>query len=140
GGLTGRSDLDDATFARERCGHVEIAFDIESNALGPSQPAEKSRHAALRRDLVNAIKTGRGRSGHEQISLRAESQVVRGNAWLESCEYEDLAVGADLENSSATVSDIKILRAVEGNAGRDAHALGIRGHGAVGSNAVDVPI
>ena len=63
--------------------------------------------------------------------MGAERQVISGDAWLESREDEDLAVGTDLENGSAAVADIKILPAVEGNPGRDTHAFGIGGHGPV---------
>src|SRR4029077_19692347 len=120
GCFAGGRDLDNAAFARERSGHVEIAFRIEGHALGTSQTTEKSRHVALRCDLVNAIKTRSGRPGHEQVAMGAKSQMVCGNAWFESCEDEDLAVGANLENGAAAVADVKIVRAVEGNTCRNA--------------------
>src|SRR5579863_8512755 len=118
------ADLDDAAFAGEGSGHVEIAIHVESDALWAPQAAEERRHVALGSDLVNAIKTGGGRSGDEQVSTGAESQVVGGNAWLECGEDKDLAIRPDLENCTAAVADVKIFGAVESDSGCYAHALG----------------
>ena len=41
-GLAAGRNLNDATFAGERSGYVEIAFGIERNALRASQPAVES--------------------------------------------------------------------------------------------------
>ena len=46
-------------------------------------------------------------------------------------EDEDLAVAPDLEDGSAAVADVEIALAVEGDAGGDSHAFGVRGHRAV---------
>src|SRR6266849_5302865 len=65
-----------------------------------------------------------------------EGEMIGRNAGLERSEYENLAVAGDLEDGPAAVAHIEVLSAVEGDAGGDTHALGIRGHGAVGSNTV----
>src|SRR5271167_3400819 len=72
GRFTGRIDLDDAAFAREGGSQVKLTFRVERDALRPAQTAEKSRHVALRRDFVDAIETGSGWPGYEQISVRTE--------------------------------------------------------------------
>src|SRR5580700_4194296 len=117
-----------------------MAFHVEGNALRSSQATEKSRHVALRSDLVDAIKARGSRPGHEQVSMGTESQMVSGNAGLESCENKDLTVGTNLEDCAAAVADIKIFRAVEGNAGCNAHPLGVGGHSPVRSDPIDRPI
>src|ERR1700730_2927089 len=68
--------------------------------------------------------------------MGTESQMISGDTWLKSSEDKDLTVGADLKNGPAAVADIKILRAVKGNAGSDAHTLGIGRHGPIRSDAV----
>src|SRR5580692_5734025 len=72
--------------------------------------------------------------------MRAKSQVISGNAGLQSGEDENLTVRTDLENGAAAVADIKILRAVEGHTRGNAHALGIGRHGSVRSDTVNRPI
>ena len=52
-------------------------------------------------------------------------------------EDEDLAVASDLEDGSAAVADIEIAFAIEGDAGGDSHAFGVRGHRAVLGDAID---
>ena len=65
-----------------------------------------------------------------------EGEMIGRNAGLERGEDENLAVAGDLEDGPAAVAHIEVLSAVEGDAGGDPHALGIRGHGAIGSDAV----
>ena len=79
-----------------------------SNASPCGRPRPRKKLETLPwDDPVDAIETRCGRSGHEHVALRAESQVVRGNAGFESRENESLAVGADLEDGPAAIADIK---------------------------------
>ena len=63
----------------------------------------------MRIDLVHAVKAGCCGSGHEEIALRSEGEVIRGHTGFQSREHEDLAVARDLENSAAAVADIEIF-------------------------------
>src|SRR5579863_2439344 len=117
-----------------------MAFRVEGHALWTSQATEKSRHVALRSDLVDAIEARGGRPGHEQVSMGTESQMVSRDTGFESCENKNLTVGTDLENCAAAVADIKIFRAIEGNAGSNTHSLGVGGHGSVRSDPIHCPV
>ncbi len=44
---------------------------------------------------------------------------------------------ANLEDGSVAVADVEALLAIEGDAGGDAHAFRVGGHGAVGGHAID---
>ena len=126
-------DLHDSAGAGERGGDIEIAVDIEGNALRPSKTFVESAYRSSGIDLVNAI-VG---TGYEEISLRTECQVVGGNAELERGKDKDLLIARDFEDGAVAVADVKALVAIEGDAGGDAHAFGIGRGGAVGSDAVD---
>src|SRR6266436_974982 len=130
-GLALRSDFDDAAFSGERGGDIDIALDIKSQTLRASQTAVEHRHSSMWVDFVNAVETGSAGAGDEHISLRTERDVIGGNARLQRGEDKNLPVASDLENGSAAVADVEILRGIEGNAGRDPHAFGLGRYGAV---------
>ena len=88
-------------------------------------------------DLVYAVETRSCGAGDKQITLRAEGEMIGGNAGLERGEDEHLLVAGNLENSAAAVADIEILFAVKSNSGGDSHAFGVGCHGAVGRHAID---
>src|SRR5579859_746744 len=136
-GLALGSDLHDAAFSGQRSGDVDVAFDIESQALRTSQSAVKHGHGSVRVDLINAVEAGRAGTGDEHVSVGAEREVIGSNARLERREHENLAVARDLENRSAAVADVEIFFAIEGNSGGDSHAFGVGGHGAIGRDFVD---
>src|ERR1700730_5315507 len=136
-GLGVGRDLDDTAFAGNRSRHIEIALHIKRQALGTSQTSVKGRNPSVRIDLVHAIETGGCGSGHKQIPVRPERQMVRGDARLKCGKDEDLTVLANLENSATAIAHVKIFGVIERDAGRDAHALSVGGHGAVRSHPVD---
>ena len=133
-GLAVGCDLHDAARAGERSGDVEIAIDVEGQSLRASQAFVERAHRAVGIDFVDASRCG---SGDEQIALRAEGQVIGGDAELERGKDEDLLVAGDLEDGAVAVADVETLLAIEGDAGGDAHAFGVGGHGSVGSDAID---
>jgi hypothetical protein len=65
--------------------------------------------------------------------------VIRSDAGFERREHEDLFIGADFENATATVPDVEIAVVIEDNAGRDTHAFSkqLRSSGTI--DPVDVP-
>src|SRR5437899_867869 len=117
--------LDDAALAIERCRDLKVAVHVEGQSLRTSQAPVKRGNGAMRIDLVYAIEAGGRGPGYKEIPVRTKSQVVGGDAGLEGCEDENLAVGCDLENGATAVADIDVCRAVEGDASGDAHAFGV---------------
>ncbi len=91
----------------------------------------------MRIDFVDRVVAGGAWSGDEEIALRAEGEVIGGDAGLEGGEDEDLAVAGDLEDGAAAVADVEVLLAIEGDSGGDAHAFGVHRHGSVGRDFVD---
>ena len=136
-GIAFGRDLDDAALAGERSGDIHIAVDIESQSLWTSEAAIEDGDGSVRINFVNGVETGSGGSGDKQIALRAEGEMIGGDAGLERGKDEDLAVARDLENRSAAVADVEVFFAIESDAGGDAHAFGIRGHGSVGRDLVN---
>src|SRR5271167_2862351 len=116
-------DLYNATPTRKRCGYIQVACRVKSEALRPSQAAVKRMHRPLRINSVHAVKARRGRSGHKQVSMRTEGEVVCRNARLESSEHEHLLVAANLEDRAAAVPDVEILIPIESDARSDSHPL-----------------
>ena len=88
-----RRDLHDAAFSGERGSDVQVSVDVKCQPLRASQSSIKLVTVPLGSILVDAV-VG---SGHEQISLRAESQVVGGDARFEGGEDEHLLVGTILK-------------------------------------------
>src|SRR5579883_3464632 len=54
-GLGVGSELHDAAFSRQRGRHIEVAINVEGEALGPAQAAIEVRHRAVRIDAVNGV-------------------------------------------------------------------------------------
>ena len=131
-----RSDAHDAAFAVERGGDVQVAVDVEGEALGTTEATVEHRDFAFRTDHVYGVEAaGRG-PGDVEVAVRAERQVIGGDAGLESGEDVDLAIASDLEDGAAAVADEEIFLGVEGDASGDAHAFGVGGHGAVRGDAI----
>src|SRR5712691_9566696 len=139
-GLSVGLDSDDAALAREGGGYVEISVVVERETLRASQAAEKVGDGAVRVDAVDRIEARRGRPGHEEIPTGIERKVISRDARFERGENEGLPIARNLEDGSAAVADVKILRAVKSDPGRNPHALGVGRHGAVRSHTVDRPI
>src|SRR5271165_744046 len=131
------SELYDSPLARERGCDIEISVNVESQALRPAQAFVKRAHVAFGIDFMDTVETGSGGSGYEQVAAGAEGQVISGDAGLECGEDEDLLVTSDFEDRSTAVAHVEILFAIKGDARGDSHTLGVSGHGAVGSDAVD---
>src|SRR5260370_578693 len=119
------SDLHDPALPGERGGDIEIALYIKSQTLRTSQTAVEHGHGSLGVDFVDAVETGSAGAGDEHIAVGAEGDVIGGDARLQRREDKNLAVASDLENGSAAIADIEIFRGIEGNPGRDSHALGV---------------
>src|SRR3981081_1479036 len=105
-GLGVRGDLHNPALARKRCGYVHVACNIEGQTLRPPQPPVEGAHGTMRINLVYAVEARCGRSGDEQISLWAKSQMISRNTGFERCKNENLLVTRDLENSAAAVAYI----------------------------------
>ena len=120
----------------QRGGDVQVAVDIEGDALRPSQPAIELAHRAVGIDLVNGVEAGDGGTGDVEVPRGGERQVIGRDAGLERGKDVDLAVAGDLEDGSAAVADVEILFRIEGYTGGHAHALRVGCHRAVGRNAV----
>src|SRR5207302_7441066 len=130
-------DLYDPSLTGERGGDIEIAFGIKSQTLWPAQAAIENVYTAVLVNSVHRIKAGSGRPGHIKLAIRTEGQMVGGDARLQCAIDKNLAVAANFEDSAAAVADVKVLLAIKGDSGGNAHALGIRRHGAVGRHTVD---
>ncbi len=120
----------------QRSRHIEISVNVKSQSLRAPQATEESRNFAVRIDLINRIKAGSGGTRDEKISVRTNRQMVSGNAGLKGRENKNLAVARDFENGSAAVADVKILRAIERDAGGHTHSFGIGRHRPIGGYAV----
>src|SRR5271165_4248626 len=57
--------------------------------------------------------------------------MVGRDAGLNGCEDKNLAITADLKDSSAAITDVEAALAVEGDAGRNAQPLGVGSHRAI---------
>ena len=88
----------------------------------------------------HAVKTRSGRAGDEQFAGGAERQVIRRHGRFERGEYENLAVGIDLENRAAAVAHKKIADGIERDSGGDAHAFDPKLRAAVRRDAMDGPV
>src|ERR1700685_1431453 len=77
--LTIWGDLDDPALTRKRRRHVQIAFDVKSQTLRPSQPAEEIGNVALSINPVHAVEARRCGTGNEQIASWTKRQVISGN-------------------------------------------------------------
>src|ERR1700688_5288105 len=99
-------DLYNPASAGKRCGDIDIAIDIQSQALRTSQSPIENGYAAVRVDLVNTIETGRAGAGNEHIAVGTEGQVISGNAWFKGGEDKNLPVTGDLEYGTAAIADI----------------------------------
>src|SRR5215472_3847401 len=122
--------------AGERRRDIEIARCIKGKPLRPAQAAIKNAHVAMRIDAVNRVEARRSGTGYIEMVIGAEGKVIRRDARLKRGVHKDLAVAPDLEDGSAAVADVKVLFAVEGNSGCDAHAFGVDAHRAVGRNPI----
>src|ERR1700733_13799005 len=83
------SDLHDAALSGHRRGYIQVAVDIEGDALRAAEPFVESGDGSVRIDLVHAVETGRCGAGHEQIAIRTECEVIGGDAGFERGEDED---------------------------------------------------
>src|ERR1039457_1225279 len=118
-GLALGSDLHDAALSAERSGDIDIALDIQRQPLRTPETAVEHGHGSVGADLINAVEAGSAGPSDEHIAVETEGDVIGGNARLQGREDKNLAVASDLENGSAAVADVEILRGIEGNAGCD---------------------
>ena len=143
GGLFIGGDADDAAAAVEAGGDVQVVVDVEGDALGAAEALVEDGGGAVGVDGVDGLVGAGGGAGDEECSGGIEGEVVGGDGGLEGGVDEDFAAaaggggGGDLEDGAGTVSDEEVAVAVEGDAGGDAHALGVGGDGAGGGDAVD---
>src|SRR6185437_9214804 len=89
---------DDAAFAAQGGGYIEIAIHIQGQTLGASQTAIKHGNAAVRVNPINGIEAGGGGSGDKQVAADAEGHVVGRDAGLERREYKNLPVTGNFED------------------------------------------
>src|SRR5882762_4023116 len=125
GGLALGSDLYNAAFPGERGGDINIPLNVECQALRTAQTAVEHRHGSVGVDLVDAVEARSAGAGDEHIATRAEGDVVGGDAWLQRRKNKNLPVASNLENGSAAVADVEILRCIEGYPGCYPHAFGV---------------
>jgi len=137
GGFAGWGDAHDSALAVQAGGNVEVAVNVEGHALRAAESLVEDRCAAVAVDGVNGLIGGRGGAGDEERVVCVEREVVGGDGGFECGEDEDLAVGVDLKDGARAVADVEVAVAIEGDAGGDAHALGIGGHGAFRGDSVD---
>src|SRR4029077_1102353 len=111
----------------KRCGDIEIAFAVESQALGSAEPSIKGGHCAVGINLENAIV----RAGDIKIAVWAKGEVIGRDADLQSRKDEDLLVARDFEDCAVAVANVKAFVTIKGDAGSDSHTFGVGGHGAI---------
>src|SRR5208283_3008323 len=124
-GLALGSNFHNAALSGERGGNINIALDIKRQALRTPQSAIEHGHGSVGINFVDAVEAGSAGAGDEHIAVETEGDVIGGNARLQRRENKNLPVASNLENGSATVADVEILLAIEGNAGGDPHAFGV---------------
>src|ERR1051326_6962117 len=133
-------EADDAALALERGGAVEVPFGVEGEALGTSESAVESGDGSVQVNAVDGVEAGSRGAGDEEVAVGSERQVIGGDTRLESGEDKNLAVAGNLEDGAAAIADVEVLVLVKGDAGGDAHALGVGRHGAVGRDLVHRPV
>jgi hypothetical protein len=143
GGLVVAVDADDAALSVEAGGDVEVVVGVNCHALGAAEALVEDGGVAVAVDGVDGLVGGGGGAGDEECSGVVEGEMVGGDAGFERGVDEDLAAGAvgvgaaDLEDGAGAVADEEVAVAIEGDAGGDAHAFGVSGHGALGGDAID---
>src|SRR6476620_1766887 len=100
-----------------------MSLDVECQALGPPHTREEPVDCTARRNSINGVEAGRRRPRDVQIIIKAECEVVCRNARLQCCKDENLFRGADLEDTAAAVSYIKVTVMIERDPRGDAHAF-----------------
>ena len=76
---------------------------------------------------MNAIEARRRGTGHIQVVVRSEREMIRRDRRLDRGKHVDLALLADLEDRPAAIADVQVVFAIECEAGADSHALDIHG-------------
>ena len=132
-----RGDADDAAVATPGGSHVEVACEVEGEALGASEMGEERGDDAVRIDLVHGVVGGGSGAADVEVSVGRKGQVIGGDAGFDGGKDKDLAVGRDFEDGAAAVADVEIAELVEGQPGGDAHAFGVGGQIARGREPID---
>src|SRR5581483_8770816 len=136
-GLLFGSDLHNSAAATQGGSNVQVAVHIEGQTLGTSQAAVEHLGGAVRIHAIDGIEAGGGWAGDKEVAIRAERQVIGGDAGLQRGKDKNLALAVDLENGSAAVADVEVFFTIECQPGGDAHAFGVSGHGPVRRHAID---
>src|SRR5262249_3658481 len=103
----------DSAPATVRGDNVGIAFDVEGNSLRTSQTRKVPLDLAARRDPIDRIET-RGRwTGHIQIIVKAECEMIGRDTRFQRGKDKDFLAGADRENASGPVSHVQVAIMIE---------------------------
>src|SRR5262245_31668290 len=100
-----------------------MALDAKCNSLRTAETGEKTLHCAAWRNPIDRIEAGCRWSGHVEVIVEAECQMIRRNAGLEGGVNKNLFAGAYLENTSRPVADIQISIMIESDTCRDSHTF-----------------
>src|SRR5215813_4708312 len=63
--------------------------------------------------------------------------MIGSNAGLKRGKHKDLTDARDAPDCPCAIANIQALLAIKGDSRGDAHTFGVRGHGSVGSNAIN---
>src|SRR5208283_5477378 len=125
-----------AAAAVERCRDIQVALNVHRQSLRAAQATVENADVAMRVDLMDGVEARRCGTRNIEVAAVAERQMIGRNARFQHGEDEDLTVAPDFEDGSTAIPNVKITFVVKGDAGRDAHALCVRGHGAVWRHTV----
>src|ERR1700676_2432601 len=122
-GVTLGRNAHDPAAPTERGDHIEIFVLVKRQALRPAQSAIKDMHLAVLRDAIDAVIARGGRAADVKFAAGVKRQVIRGDGRLQRGEHKNFALGTDLENRAAAISDKQISFWIKGQSGGDAHAF-----------------
>src|SRR4051812_40665123 len=85
-----RRELHNAALAGVRGRHIEVAVDVESEALRSSEATVEHFNRSMRVDAEDGVEAGCCWSGDIQVLVRAESEMIGRNTGFDRGENVDL--------------------------------------------------
>src|SRR5438093_13727197 len=105
-GLFGIAESKNPPAAAIRGNGVQVAIDIECQALRPAKSGKEPVDFAARRYAIDGVKARGRRPTDVEIIVESKSEVVCSDAGFERGEHEDFFTGTYFENAAAAIADI----------------------------------